>query len=321
MTIQNRLAEEIRSARHCVLSTHMHPDGDALGSLLALGSALKRSGIPCTILSPGDVPQNLRFLPLLDQMREDMPEAPDVVIALDCAEAARLSPEPELIESARLSLCVDHHRSNPGFCDLNWIDPDRGSTAEMVYELLGTLGMEPDTDESSWLYTGLVTDTGRFLYSGTSPGSHRMAADLLERGIARDEIHQHIFQATPYADFSLYRETIARAEFYKNRALALSWVTLEDFQRTGAAPDQTDPALHTLRDIDEIEMSCLLKEHAKEEFKISLRSKQTIDVSAIAAELGGGGHLRAAGCTVHGTLSEVKSRLMDAVEAHWKDPA
>lgn len=321
MTIQNKIIDRIRSAKNCVLSTHTQPDGDALGSLLALGSAIGTLGVPCTILGPGPVPKDLEFLPLQSQMTRTVPAEIDVMIVLDCAEKHRIAPEPALLEKASTSICIDHHRSNRGFCDLNWIDPDRGATVEMVYELYALFGLEPTKEQATCLYTGLVTDTGRFLYSGTTAESLKMAAHLMDSGIDRDSIHRVLFQSMPFADFLLYRQTIHRAEFYREGRLGLSWITLDDFSRTGASPDLTDPALNALRDIREVEVSCLLKEQEPRVFKVSLRSKQSVNVAHIAQAFGGGGHLRAAGGTIHGPLEEVKEQLLRTIDSHWDAPA
>jgi phosphoesterase RecJ-like protein len=133
---RSRILAEIQNAKHCVLATHFQPDGDALGSVLALGEGIRAMGIPCTVLSPGEAPANLQFMPLLSLMQNEMPEDADVFIALDAAEAARVAPDPAFIQKAKRTICIDHHRSNTGYMDLNWIDPDAGSTSEMVYALL-----------------------------------------------------------------------------------------------------------------------------------------------------------------------------------------
>lgn len=317
MAIRSKIAEEIRSAKNCVLSTHVQPDGDALGSLLALGDAIRALGVPCTILSPGTVPANLRFLPLLDLPENTAPEPIDLFIVLDCADPKRIAPDPQLLDHAAKTVCIDHHRSNTGFCDINWIDPDSGSTVEMVYKLLETMALSLTREQAAWLYTGLLTDTGRFLYSGTTPASHRMAARLLEVGIDKEEIHRQLFQSMPLFDFQLYRNILARAEFHRKNQLAISWITRADYEETGAS-EETDAALNTLRDIEEVEMSALLKEQEPDVFKISLRSKRFVDVAVIAAELGGGGHLRAAGGTVHGSLTAVLEQLHTAIDRHWE---
>lgn len=315
---RSRILAEIQNAKHCVLATHFQPDGDALGSVLALGEGIRAMGIPCTVLSPGEAPANLQFMPLLPSMQNEMPEDADVFIALDAAEAARVAPDPAFIQKAKRTICIDHHRSNTGYMDLNWIDPDAGSTSEMVYALLADTKNPLTAAQAAWLYVGLVTDTGRFLYSGTSASSHTMAAALFDCGIDRDEIHRRLFQSQPKRDFELYRQCLERAVFYRNDQLALSWITLSDLKKTGASSDQTDPALHALRDIEEVEMSVLLKEQEDAQFKVSLRSKRFVDVSAIAAHLGGGGHLRAAGCTVTGDLETVRAKVLAATDAVWK---
>lgn len=318
MAIRSKILQEIRTAGHCVLCTHVQPDGDALGSMLALGSVLQRTGVRCTILAPGPVPQQLLFMPLTDRMQQGEPEAPvDLLIALDCAEQSRIAADPSLVDRAGRTICIDHHRSNEGFLDLNWIDWLSGSTAEMVYRLIQAMNVELTPEEAAWLYVGLITDTGRFLYNGTSPESHKMAAHLITKPFDRDEIHRRIFQSMPYSDFSLFRTVLMRAEFLRDRQLAISWITADDFSKTGASPDQTDPALHALRDIEEVEVSCLLKEHEPGVFKISLRSKNRVDVSKIAADLGGGGHLRAAGGTIRAPLDKAKEQLLAVIDSHW----
>lgn len=319
MSDKNKIVMQIADAKRIAICTHLNPDADALGSMLSLRSILVSIGKDCVAVNPGDIPENLRFLPDLDKLIPEPLEDFDLVIAVDAAERARVGGIVDLTERAKETACIDHHRSNVGFMKVNWIDPKFGSTCEMIYELGKSLDAQLDHIAATWLYAGLLMDTGRFLYNQTRPESHYMAADLMNRGIDWQDIHIRLFQSMPYREFELYRALLSRAIFHKDKTIAITYALLSDAKEYQTGLDATDPALHILRDIDEVECSCLLKESDPGVYKVSMRSKRVLDVSKIAAAFGGGGHLRAAGCTIHMPLDDAMRVLLEEIERQWAE--
>lgn len=317
MKVINEVLKWIDSSRSIAVCTHVHPDPDALGSLLGLTLFLRSIGKNCDAIHPQDIPKEVRFLSGFDILIPEPDTAYDLVIVTDTASRERIGGVSDLPEKAKRTICIDHHKSNTGFFDLNWIDPTASSASEMIFRLTESAGKCRPLGSSEWLYAGLVADSGRFLYNQTSPYSHEMAAILMRQGIDWQRIHLNLFQKMPFGAFAFFRTLLERAEFIHERQIVCSYSLLKDFEEFGVTMDQTDTALNFLRDIEDVELSCMLKETAINTFKVSLRSKSRVDVSQVSKEFGGGGHLRAAGGTVTGSLDEAKQMVITAIREHW----
>lgn len=312
------LIHAIRQAQRVACVAHVSPDADALGSLLGLTHALRSMGKTCFPFIADAKPAHLSFLPGWEDVQQKCTESVDTIVVLDSADLGRTGSASKQITDAQTSICIDHHISNPGFCKINWIDAKAGSTSEMVVRLLQSME-EPIAPETALcLYTGMLADSGRFLYDSTSPLQHRLAADLMETGMDWSLVHRKLYQSVPYGDFMLERRVLERASFSSTRAIAASYVRLVDTEETGGVMDSSENALHVLRDIEGVEVAFLLKEKEAGVYKVSLRSKDRINVSEIAEQFGGGGHLRAAGCTCRGDVDSVFSQLIAAI--HEQEP-
>lgn len=312
------LIHAIRSAKRVACVSHVSPDADALGSLLGLTHALQDMGKTCFPFIADAKPEYLSFLPGWDRIRTTLTETVDTIIVLDCADSGRTGEAHPHIVSTDTSICIDHHMSNPGFCRINWVDPKAGSTSEMVVRLLQTLEVPIGSDTALCLYAGILADSGRFLYDSTSPQQHRLTADLMETGMDWMLVHRKLYQSVPYVDFLLEQRILDRAQFSPTHTIVTSYVTLQDIEETGGAMDSSENALHILRDIEPVEVAFLLKEKEPDVYKVSLRSKNRINVSDIAQQFGGGGHLRASGCICKGPLDQVLTQLISAV--HEQEP-
>lgn len=312
------VVQEIQKHQSFVLVTHTNPDADALGSMLSLTEALKNEVKTCTAIVPGHIPSFLRGMPRLETMTSELPKDVDCMIVTDTADDYRMGGVTIDDIQAKQTICIDHHRSNPGFLQMNYVDANAGSTCEIIYQLLKLWDVELTPVIATWLYTGLLSDTGRFLYESTSVQSHLMAADLITRDIDRNAIHTRLFQSTPYHDFLLNKRIVDNATFHSDKQVVIANFTLDDLKETKGTSDGSDQALNQLRDIDEVEVSILIKQVDAEEYKVSMRSKNYMNVSEIAQTFNGGGHLRAAGFTYYGPYETLYNDLLLAVKKQVK---
>ena len=309
-----RAADALQSAETIGTLGHVSPDGDALGSALALALAARRAG-KTAVASFGEpfvVPANLRFLPAEPLVHPaDFPTQADVVVAFDTASADRLGSLGPAAETAATFVVADHHVSNDGFGDIAIVDPASAASGELAYRLIRAAGWEIDGDVARCIYTALVADTGRFQYSATTPATLRMAAELMEIGVRPEEVGQHLYEEVPFGYLALASRVLGRAELDEQRSLVWSVVQLADLAATGVGYEAADGLIDDLRVAREADVALLLKE-VDGGMKGSLRSRGRVDVGAIAVALGGGGHRNAAGFTVDAAVDDV----VGAVTAH-----
>lgn len=310
-------AEVINEADSLALACHIGPDGDALGSMLGLGLAARRRGkkVVASFGSPFDVPANLRFLPSdLLVAPSDFPEEPETMIVFDAGSPDRLGELGSNAGKARILIVVDHHMTNEGFGDISLVDSAAAATGEIVYELLGLLGWEIDPDIAMCLHTALVTDTGRFTYSNTTPETLRIAATLLEAGAQPSEIGRHVYEETPFGYLKVSSAALSRAALDEERAVVTSVVTDEDLRQAGIGWGDIDGLIDTLRLAEEADVAALAKVHHDGRVKVSLRSRGATDVGSLAAKMGGGGHRLAAGFTAERDPHELLDEVVRMVE-------
>jgi phosphoesterase RecJ-like protein len=308
-------AEALGAAQRIVTIGHIHPDGDALGSAVALAIAAGEAGKDSwvTFGEPFSIPDQFRYLDVGRVVAPaDVPEDIDVVVACDTANAQRLGSALAVAQRAGTLIVVDHHVSNGGFGDVLAIDPSAAATAQLVYHLIvDHLGWPLSEPAATALYTGLVTDTGRFQYSATTPEVHEVAAALLAAGVDPDSVGRHIYGEAPFGYLSVAGAVLTRARLEPDKRLIWSTVFQDDLDSAGIGPDDIDGLIDLVRLAAEAEVACLLKEAGPGVLKASLRSRGAVDVNAVAARFGGGGHHNAAGFTVEGTPADVLARLME----------
>ena len=311
------VAAAIRShARFCVV-THENPDGDALGSMLGMKLGLDALGKDAVMYLSGAVPlpAEFHFLPLDSLVRV----APDdlearALLAVDCANERRIGPEPEaIVGRAELVVNVDHHHDNSRFGAVNLIVDDASSTAEIVRDILGALDVALTTEIAQALYVGLVTDTGRFQYTNTTPKALRLAAELVEAGADVHDIFRHVYETVQFAKLKLLARALERAELYEGGRLVVSYLLRDDFSQVGAEEPFSEGIIDSLRAVEGSEMVALIREPPRDEGparRISLRSsRDEVDVSAIARERDGGGHRQAAGFSSDESIAEITDFL------------
>ena len=301
----------IQEADSLAMACHIGPDGDALGSMLALATAAARHGkdVSPSFGEPFTLPDTFRFLDtsLLVHPTE-VPSEPEVMVTFDAGSIDRLGELRGPAERADTLIVIDHHVTNTGFGHHNLISGDAAATAEIVIEVLDELGWELDEGIATALLTGLVTDTGRFQYSNTRPATMRAAARLLEAGARPEVVGQHVYEEMPFGYLHAAGAVLSRAVLEEDRRFVWSVLTMADLGAAGIGLDDTDPLIDQIRLARQSDVAALFKDLGGGRVKASLRSRGRVDVGRIAVELGGGGHHNAAGFTFTGTVD-------DAVEA------
>ncbi len=302
-------ANLLRAARSLVVIGHVGPDGDALGSALALAEAARNAGKQASVTfgEPFVLGDQFRFLvqDLLVAPGE-VPSGLDLAVAVDTGAPERLGSALTAAQAATRILVIDHHASNDGdFGDVTVVDPTAAATAQLVYHLLVELGWELTPSIATALYTGLVTDTGRFQYSATSPEVHEITARLLAAGVEPDEVGRHLFEEAPFGYLGVAGAVLSRARLDPETSLVWSVLHREDLEQSGIGYEDADGLIDLIRVAREAEVACLVRQLDDTTVKASLRSRGAVDVGAVASSLGGGGHHNAAGFTRKGTPEDV----------------
>src|SRR5262245_4787257 len=306
------VAEAIRSHDRFLVTTHENPDGEALGSLLAMKLGLDALGKDSVMYLAGEapLPREYSWMPLGDLQRKVPDDAASrVLLALDCANESRLGPDPEVLHSAPLVVNVDHHHDNTRFGAVNLVVADASSTGEIVRDLLDELGVDLTPEIAEALYIALVTDTGRFQYTNTTPKALRLAAELVEAGADVHKIFQGVYESVQFAKLELLARALERAEVYEGGRLVISYLLRGDFAEVGAAEPYSEGIIDYLRAVEGADMAALIREPPRGDAsrRISLRaSADEIDFSKIARASGhGGGHRQAAGFSSDDSIAEI----------------
>jgi phosphoesterase RecJ-like protein len=304
----------IREHDSFLVTTHENPDGDALGSLLGMTLGLRALGKEALMYLAGEVPlpAEYRFLPLEELRRGEAPdEAKDrVVLALDCANESRLGAGAERLLAAPLVVDIDHHHDNTRFGGVNLVVADASSTGEIVTDLLLDLGVPLTPELAEPLYVALVTDTGRFQYSNTTPKAHRLAADLLEAGVDVQRVFRGVYESIQFAKLKLLARALERAQVYDGGRIVVSYLLAGDFAEVGAEEPYSEGIIDSLRAVEGAQLAALIREPPRPgapRHRVSLRSNaDELDVSAIARASGhGGGHRQAAGFSSELSVEEI----------------
>jgi phosphoesterase RecJ-like protein len=303
------VAEAIRSNDRFVVTTHENPDGDALGSLLATHLALRSLGKDSVMALDQPIPSEYTFMPLAEVRRgwpDDVGER--VLFAVDCAQENRIPGSPPLA-LAPLVLDVDHHHDNTRFGNANLIVPDASSTGEILRDVFAALGVELTPDLAEPLYIALVTDTGRFQYSNTTPKALRLAAELVEAGADVHRVFRRVYESMELAKLKLLARVLERAAVYEGGSVVVSYLVRDDFVQVGAAEHYAEGLIDTLRAVEGAELVVFIREPPQTDgprHRVSLRSSlDEVDVSTIARLSGGGGHRRAAGFSSELSVDEI----------------
>ena len=315
-----QLLDELAGSERFLLATHENPDGDALGSLVAMHGVLRALGKDSVMFMGADefpLPYEYRFFDLADLVSEPPADIEErTIVFLDCGNIERM-PVDFLKREGIHILNIDHHHDNTRFGTVNLVAPRASCTAEIVWDLMRSLGVEPTPEIADALYVGLVTDTGRFMYENTTAAAHHMAADLIEAGVEPQLVFRRLFEDLPFRRLQLLSRALTSVSRYEGGAITLAMLTRRDFEETGASENDSEGIVDHIRAVEGTAVAVLVREllcdERRNQRKVSLRSTDgAVDVSRIARALGGGGHRRAAGFTTELPLDE----LVAAIRRH-----
>jgi phosphoesterase RecJ-like protein len=306
------VVDALRAHDRFLVTTHENPDGDALGSLLAMTLALRQLGKDAYMYLAGGapLPGEYSFMPLEELSRAVPADAGErVLVAVDCANESRLGPDPEILQTASFTIDIDHHHDNTRFGDVNLIVADASSTAEVLRDIFRELDVTLTPEIAEALYIALVTDTGRFQYTNTTPKALRLAAELVEAGADIHRVFQGVYENVQFAKLKLLARALDRAAVYEGGAVVISFLLRNDFGEVGAAEPYSEGIIDYLRAVEGAILSVLIREPPRADgptHRISLRSSSDeLDVSAIARKRGGGGHRQAAGFSTEESVDEI----------------
>jgi phosphoesterase RecJ-like protein len=314
--IMEEILEVLKKYETFLILSHVNPDGDALGSQLALYSLLSDLGKKALVVNSDPVPLAYRFLPNAGFFTQDIEHNTqfDVVLVLDCGNpdrtgaelAAKIHPKHALIN-------IDHHRGNKRFGTLNLVDTRACATAELIFNIIESGNMEIGMDRAVCLYTGILTDTGSFKFSNTTAEAHRITARLIDEGVRPEQISESVYEVIPYQRAKLLGVALERLQLSEDGKIAWTSVTNAIYEQTGALSEDTEGIIDYIRSLRGVEVAVFLRELENGDFKVSLRSKGDLAVNVIASAFGGGGHRAAAGCTLSGSLEEVADKVFEAL--------
>ena len=316
MTLDNIL-EEIKKAESIVILTHENPDGDAVGSSIAMYLGLKELGKTPDIIIP-EFPRAFENLPGIENIKKESDiKNYDLAIALDTASIKMLNGYSKYFEDAKTKIVIDHHSSNTMFGDYNYVDQDSPACAQLLLVLFNYLNIEVSKEIGTDILAGIITDTGGFRYDVVTAETFELVAGLCQKGVKVSKVYQKVFASTSKSKFFLHRIALDRLELLDNEKIAFTYITKNDENSVGAENGDYDGIVEQGRDIEGVEISIFLRETEKG-IKASLRSKDYVNVSELCRIFGGGGHIRAAGCTIPGTIEQVKTQILNQARAMLK---
>ncbi len=311
----DRIAEIINAGSRFLIASHVRPDGDSIGSVLALYHMLKGRGKESVVYSQDKTPDVYSFLPGAEVIvhRLEQGTSFDAVFLLDCSDIDRVGDEAPAIGAMNPIINIDHHRSNTVVAPYAVIDTGASSTGEILCRLMNRAGVTITPDIAVNIYTALMTDTGSFRYSNTGSETLRMAAEMVDRGADARLIAEHIYETTPLVKIRLMERGLQTLEFDRDGTVGSIVVTRTMLEETGALPEHTEGLVDLVRSIDSVMIAVFYQEMTDGTFKASLRSKGVADVSRIAQAFGGGGHLNASACMIAGDIATVKEKLLGEI--------
>lgn len=309
------IATALERAESVLLCGHIMPDGDSLGSVLALGIILENMGKKVIMAGADPAPEIYDFLPGLEKYQGGLPpeEGFDTFVVLDCSVPERLGHGyQELLYGDKVVIILDHHVSSTCFGKYRYVDPAASSVGEIIYDLIGEMGEEITPDVAICLYTAIVTDTGSFQYDSTTPGTLRRVAKLMEIGVPAAQVNIRIYEEKPKVVYLLLCSALSTLTTSPCGKASWMTITSEMLQNSGAEDEHTEGLVNFAKSIKGVQVGMLFREIGDALYKISFRSKDVVDVNKLAALFGGGGHPHAAGCTMQGNIKEIKDKVISA---------
>ncbi len=319
--VPSQITEALRQADNVLIVSHVFPDGDALGSQLALGEILESLGKKAYYYCEEFVSTMYEFMPGSEKLKHDLPDISviDAAVAVDCGDRFRLGHEMDTLLHTHPFIVIDHHAGHRDFGDISWVEANRSSTAEMIFDLALALNADISYNAAFCLYTAIVSDSGSFKYESTSAYTFHVASHLLNRGVIPSEVAGKLFDNYSVHRLQLLEKVLGSLELHADRQIAVITATNEMFETTGAKREDTEEFINLPRGLRSVKVAAFFKETFDGYIKVSLRAKGECDVSQVASKFGGGGHRNAAGYRVQDkTLAEVSEELLQELERRLK---
>ncbi|MFD0711318.1 bifunctional oligoribonuclease/PAP phosphatase NrnA [Paenibacillus sp. GCM10027626] len=312
----------IKSGERFLVVSHVQPDGDAISSTLVIAWLLQQLGKQAVLMNEGAVPARLHYLDGADTIVNYSEQAPeekfDRIISVDCADARRIGRVAESFGAAARLLNIDHHPTNDAFGAVNLLRADAAATVEILYDLIERAGLALDQSVATAIYTGLLTDTGGFRYSNTTPRVMHIAAAMLSLGVPGHQLADYLLERMTKAQLLILQRGLNQLTFSEDNRIAWLTVTAADMADTGASGEDLEGLVNYARNVEGVEVGLLFKEAGENQVKVSLRSAAQADVAAIAQSFGGGGHVRAAGCKLETSIDHAVQQVVQAVKEALK---
>lgn len=313
----NDVIQAIQNAKTFLTISHVHPDGDAMASQLAVGLGLEQLGKKVTYFNDTGVPEILKFLPKANDVRTELTSKDqfDVVISCDCGSLVRLGDKFSKFKNYKTLINLDHHATNDRYGTINYVLPEAASSGEVVWKVLSALGCQLTREIATNIYCTLVTDTGSFRYSNTSAHTLDLASQMVKTGVDPSEVSQNLFESQPFEAIRLLGRVLDRLQLSKDRRYSWSQIFQKDLQETHTTFEMTEEFINYPRSVIGVEVAALFKELKDGKIKVSLRSKtDRVDVSKICMKFKGGGHKRAAACILDAPFEDAKEKILAEVE-------
>ena len=305
----SEIIKRLNKANDVAIYCHTNPDGDALGSMLALYFALKKKGKNVHAYCDTKLAKRYQWLKGSEHVELPSAEAHELGVSVDTSSIELLGGSMKSFLSCKSQIAIDHHRSFKRFTDVSYVEKDACACAQVVFRLLKEMKLV-DKTVAELLFAGIVTDSGCFAFSSVSPETHQIAAELMAYGFDASEVIYKMYRSTTIERFDLKRRALVKAKFFEDNKIGVIIFSKEDFSATGTTPFDTEGIVNELIDVDDVKVAFALSEVGDKNFKVSIRTKDPIDASEIAGVYGGGGHKNASGCRANGYLDDIVERLV-----------
>lgn len=307
--------EAIKKYNKFLITAHVNLEGDSLGSQLGMRALVEAVGKTAVIVDNDAVPDHYKFLPGAENVSNKLDAKLDfdAAIVLDCPTLKRIGAVKELI-AGKYIINIDHHISNENFGNVNWVDPNASSAGEMVYKMFKEMGVKPTKEAALALYIAILTDTGSFNYDNTSGVTHEIAGELLGYGVEPASVSESVYERRSIEDIKLLGLVLSTIKVNSSGEIAYLEVTKEILKKTGASLLKSEGFVNYARSVDGARVAVIFKEDNGNKINVSFRSKGDVDVNKVAAAFGGGGHVRASGCIIDGSLAEVEAKVLAKIE-------
>jgi bifunctional oligoribonuclease and PAP phosphatase NrnA len=314
-----QIIQQLKNSRSVLIASHVNPDGDAIGSLLAMGLAMDALNIKTTLYNESNIPAVYRFLPEVHRIQNEISRVHpyETAIILDCSNIDRIGRATDIVTQIPMIINIDHHATNTRFGERHLIDKKACATVELVFRLLKEMEIPITTAMAESIYTGIVTDTGSFRFSNTNAAAFAICNEMVQLGVKPIHIARHLYGPYSLGRIKLLNQALESIEISNNGSLSLMTLTQKMLRETRTQPEDADGLIHYARRIEDVKMAALIQEQAngskqvtaEKKYHVSLRSDGAIDVATIAAAFGGGGHPSAAGFTMESTLKKIKETI------------